>query len=191
VNRSRLSESIREHARVLAETEATCLDALGQLTEKAVESLARGSKILFFGNGGSAADAQHLAAELTIRFVRNRRALAGLALASDASALTACGNDFGFEHIFSRQIEALGRPGDLAIGFSTSGNSRNVVLGLSKARETGIFAAVFTGASGGAVRDAADLVIAIPSAETARIQEMHSLLGHLFCQEIEDGFFKE
>jgi D-sedoheptulose 7-phosphate isomerase len=191
MNRSRLSESIREHARVLAETEAKCLDALEQLTEKTVESLARGGKILFFGNGGSAADAQHLAAELTIRFVRNRRALAGLALASDASALTACGNDLGFEHIFSRQIEALGRPGDLAIGFSTSGNSRNVVLGLSKARETGIFAAVFTGASVGAVRDVADLVIAIPSTETARIQEMHCLLGHLFCQEIEDRFFKE
>jgi D-sedoheptulose 7-phosphate isomerase len=191
MNRSRLSESIREHARVLAETEATCLDALEQLTEKTVESLARGGKILFFGNGGSAADAQHLAAELTIRFVRNRRALAGLALASDASALTACGNDFGFEHIFSRQIEALGRPGDLAIGFSTSGNSRNVVLGLSEARETGIFAAVFTGASGGAVRDVADLVIAIPSTKTARIQEMHGLLGHLLCQEIEDRFFKE
>jgi D-sedoheptulose 7-phosphate isomerase len=191
MNRSRLSESIREHARVLAETEAACLDALEQLTEKTVESLARGGKILFFGNGGSAADAQHLAAELTIRFVRNRRALAGLALASDASALTACGNDFGFEHIFSRQIEALGRPGDLAIGFSTSGNSRNVVLGLSEARETGIFAAVFTGASGGAVRDVADLVIAIPSTKTARIQEMHGLLGHLLCQEIEDRFFKE
>jgi D-sedoheptulose 7-phosphate isomerase len=191
MNRSRPTESIREHVRVLAETEATCLDALEQLTEKTVESLARGGKILFFGNGGSAADAQHLAAELTIRFVRNRRALAGLALASDASALTACGNDFGFEHIFSRQIEALGRPGDLAIGFSTSGNSRNVVLGLSKAREIGIFAAVFTGASGGAVREVADLVIAIPSTETARIQEMHGLLGHLFCQEIEERFIKE
>jgi D-sedoheptulose 7-phosphate isomerase len=188
MNRNRLRESIREHARVLSDTEATCLGALEQLAEKVIESLAGGGKILLFGNGGSAADAQHLAAELTIRFVRNRRALAGLALASDASALTACGNDFGFEQIFARQIEALGRPGDLAIGFSTSGNSRNVVLGLSKARETGIFAAVFTGGSAGAVHDAANLVIAIPSAETARIQEMHGLLGHLLCQEIEDAF---
>jgi D-sedoheptulose 7-phosphate isomerase len=189
MSRNRLLESIREHAKVLADTEAMCLDALDRLTEKTLESLARGGKILLFGNGGSAADAQHLAAELTIRFVRNRRALAGLALASDASALTACGNDFGFEHIFSRQIEALGRPGDLAIGFSTSGNSRNVLLGLSKARETGIFAAAFTGASGGALRDAADLLIAVPSAETARIQEMHGLLGHLLCQEIEEKLF--
>lgn len=189
MTRKRLSESIREHARVLAGTEAECLDALEQLTDKVVESLARGGKILFFGNGGSAADAQHLAAELTIRFVGNRRALAGLALASDASALTACGNDFGFESVFSRQIEALGRPGDLAIGLSTSGNSRNVLLGLSKARETGIFAAAFTGASGGLLRNVADLVIAVPSTETARIQEMHGLLGHLLCQEIEHRLF--
>ena len=188
MNRKRLIESIREHAVVLADTEAGCLDALEQLTQKTLECLARGGKILFFGNGGSASDAQHLAAELTIRFIRNRRALAGLALASDASALTACANDFGFEHIFSRQIEAFGRPGDLAIGFSTSGNSRNVVLGLSKARETGIFAAAFTGASGGAVREVADLLIAVPSTATARIQEMHGLLGHLLCQEIEDKF---
>jgi D-sedoheptulose 7-phosphate isomerase len=189
MNRSRWIESIREHARVLADTEATCLDALEQLTERTVESLGRGGKILLFGNGGSAADAQHLAAELTVRFVQNRRALAGLALACDAAALTACGNDFGFERIFSRQIEALGRPGDLAIGFSTSGNSRNVLLGLSKARETGIFAVAFTGATGGALRDVADLVIAVPSAETARIQEMHGLLGHLFCQEVECKLF--
>lgn len=189
MTRNRLTDAIREHARVLAETEARCLDALGQLTEKAVESLTGGGKILLFGNGGSAADAQHLAAELTIRFIQNRRALAGLALACDSSALTACGNDFGFEHIFSRQIEALGRAGDLAIGFTTSGNSPNVVRGLAKARETGIFSAVFTGAAGGAVREVADLVIAIPSTETARIQEMHGLLGHLLCQEIECKLF--
>jgi D-sedoheptulose 7-phosphate isomerase len=186
MDRSRVSASFREHARILAETEAACVDALEQLSQKAAECLARGGKILFFGNGGSAADAQHLAAELSIRFVRNRRALAGLALATDAPSLTACGNDFGFETIFSRQIEALGRPGDVAIGFSTSGNSRNVLLGLNKARETGLFTVAFTGASGGALRGAVDLLIAVPSSETARIQEMHGLLGHLFCEEIED-----
>jgi D-sedoheptulose 7-phosphate isomerase len=185
MNQSRWDESFREHARVLAETEAACLDALGELTEKAAESLRSGGKILFFGNGGSASDAQHLATELTVRFVNNRRALAGLALTTDTSALTACANDFGFEHIFSRQIEALGRAGDIAVGFSTSGRSPNVLLGLAKARELGIFAAAFTGALGMAQRDVADVVIAVPSLETARIQEMHGLLGHLFCQEIE------
>ena len=181
--------AIERHARVLAETESQCLDALEQLAIKAAETLARGGKILFFGNGGSAADAQHLAAELTIRFVNNRKPLAGLALSTDTSALTACANDFGFDHVFARQIEALGRPGDIAVGFSTSGKSRNVVLGISKARELGIFAAAFTGASGGLLSGLADLLIAVPGEETACIQEMHILLGHLLCRGIEEILF--
>jgi D-sedoheptulose 7-phosphate isomerase len=185
-DRARLREVFRDHAAVLAETEAACLGELESLIEKAVACLAGGGKILFFGNGGSAADSQHLAAELSIRFVRNRRALAGLALTTDTSALTACANDFGFEHIFSRQIEALGRPGDVAIGFSTSGNSPNVLRGLATARECGLFAVAFTGASGGALREVADLLLAVPSGNTARIQEMHGLLGHAFCQELEE-----
>jgi D-sedoheptulose 7-phosphate isomerase len=106
-------------------------------------------------------------------------------LTTDASALTACANDFGFERIFSRQIEALGRAGDIAIGFSTSGNSPNVVMAAKMAREKGLFTVAFTGDSGGKLRDEVDLLIAVPSSKTARIQEMHSLLGHLFCEGIE------
>lgn len=174
-----------EHGRVLEATQRACREPLEILIEKAAESLQAGGKVLFFGNGGSAADAQHLAAELTVRFVKDRRALAGLALTTDASALTACANDFGFERIFSRQIEALGRAGDIAIGFSTSGSSPNVVMAAQMAREKGLFTVAFTGDSGGKLRDEVDLLIAVPSTKTARIQEMHSLLGHLFCEGIE------
>jgi len=140
---------------------------------------------LFFGNGGSAADAQHLAAELTIRFAANRRALAGIALTTDTSALTACANDFGFEAVFSRQIEALGRAGDVAIGFSTSGNSANVIRALETARKLDMTAAALTGSTGGKLAGLADPILLVPSATTARIQEMHSLLGHILCAEIE------
>lgn len=147
--------------------------------------LSTGGKLLFFGNGGSASDAQHFATELTVRFAKDRRALAGLALTTDTSTLTACGNDFGFDQIFSRQIEALGRAGDLAIAISTSGNSPNILAGVRQAKTCGIFTAAFTGETGGQLRDAVDLLIAVPSRTTARIQEMHILLGHLLCQEIE------
>jgi D-sedoheptulose 7-phosphate isomerase len=141
---------------------------------------------LFFGNGGSAADAQHLATELSVRFVSDRRALAGLALTTDSSVLTACGNDLGFEALFSRQIEALGRAGDVAIGFSTSGNSPNIIKALQTAREIGMTAAAFSGRTGGKLKEIADPILLIPSNTTARIQEMHELLGHILCAEIED-----
>ena len=177
--------NFQEHAALLAEVESSCAGPLGQLAELCVDTLKNGGKILFFGNGGSAADAQHLAAELTIRFVSGRRALAALALASDSSALTACANDFGFETVFARQIEALGRPGDVAVGFSTSGNSANVVRALETARQSGITAAAFTGGTGGRLRGLADPIVLIPSLTTARIQEMHGLLGHILCAEIE------
>jgi D-sedoheptulose 7-phosphate isomerase len=112
--------------------------------------------------------------------------LAGLALTTNTSALTACANDYGFEHLFSRQIAALGRPEDVAIGFSTSGNSPNIVTAIMQARQDGIFTAAFTGDSGGKLRGLPDLLIAVPSTSTARIQEMHILLGHLLCQEVEE-----
>ena len=176
----------KEHEEVLAAVESVCAAPLDRLAKCCCDALSASGKVLFFGNGGSAADAQHLAAELTIRFVSNRRALAGLALTTDSSALTACGNDLGFDAIFSRQIEALGRPGDVAIGFSTSGNSPNVVRALEVAREMGLTAAAFTGRTGGRLRELADPILAIPSDTTARIQEMHGILGHILCAEIED-----
>jgi D-sedoheptulose 7-phosphate isomerase len=176
---------VLEHREVLAATEAACAEPLLRLVQISATALRSGGKVLFFGNGGSAAHAQHLAAELTIRFVRNRRALAGLALTTDSSALTACGNDFGFDLIFSRQLEALGRSGDVAIGFSTSGNSRNVILALERARSLGMTAAAFTGCEGGKLVGLADPLLIVPAHATARIQEMHILLGHIFCAGIE------
>ena len=176
---------VATHRALLTEVENTCSEPLMRLAELSATALQRGGKLLFFGNGGSAADAQHLAAELTVRFIRDRRALAAIVLAADTSALTACGNDLGFENIFSRQVEALGRPGDVAIGLSTSGNSPNVVRAVEQARTMDITAAAFTGATGGKLKSLADPILIVPSRETARIQEMHILLGHILCAEIE------
>jgi D-sedoheptulose 7-phosphate isomerase len=179
-------ECFKEHLDLLAAVESGCAEPLNKLAERCVHALLNGGKILFFGNGGSAADAQHLATELTVRFVGNRRALAGISLTTDASALTACGNDLGFDLIFSRQIEALGRAGDVAIGLSTSGNSPNIIRALETAREMDMTAAAFAGRTGGKLRGLADPILLIPSSTTARIQEMHGLLGHILCAEIED-----
>ena len=178
-------QCFRTHKDVVARTEEACRQPLERLTALAADTLRGGGKLLFFGNGGSAADAQHLAAEFTIRFEKNRRALAAIALTTNASSLTACGNDYGFEHVFARQIEALGRPGDLAIGISTSGTSPNVLTALRCARENKIGAAGFSGRDGGKMNECADPLIVVPAQETPRIQEMHVLLGHIFCAEVE------
>jgi D-sedoheptulose 7-phosphate isomerase len=183
--RNRFDSVFAEHAEVAEATRAICLPALERAVHLITDALTAGNKVLFFGNGGSAADAQHLAAELTVRFVVNRRALAGLALTVDSSVLTACGNDFGFEFLFSRQIEALGRPGDVAVALSTSGNSPNVLEGIRQARKSSLSTVAFTGRTGGKLAAEADVLIAIPSDNTARIQEMHIMLGHLLCAEIE------
>ena len=144
-------------------------------------SLQDGGKILFFGNGGSAADAQHLAAELTVKYERVRLALAAVALTTDTSTLTAIAHDFGFEDVFRRQIEALGKPGDLAIGISTSGRSPNVVAGLKAATAQGLVAAALSGGTGGDLVGVADPLIVVPSDRTSRIQEMHIAIGHMLC----------
>jgi D-sedoheptulose 7-phosphate isomerase len=162
---------------------AAAFNAMLDAWERAVRG---GGRIFFFGNGGSASDAQHLAAELVVRFVKNRPAIAGIALTTDTSALTAAGNDFGFDEIFARQIEALARPGDLAIGFSTSGNSANVIRALAQARSQGVATAAFTGGTGGRMVELADHVILVPSPVTARIQEMHITIGHMLCGALED-----
>lgn len=178
-------ECFAVHSALLRPTEQACRESVERLAGLAASALSSGGKVLFFGNGGSAADSQHLAAEFTIRFVKNRRALAAVALTTDTSAMTACGNDFGFDQLFSRQIEALGRPGDVAIGLSTSGNSPNVVAGLDRARCLGLTAAAFSGEGGGKLAAIADPLVAVPSRDTARIQEMHILLGHILCAEVE------
>ncbi|MBT3401706.1 MAG: D-sedoheptulose 7-phosphate isomerase [Rhodospirillaceae bacterium] len=175
-------------ARHLAAAEAV-RDALGgdfaRLVEACVTCVRAGGKLLFFGNGGSAADAQHLATEMTVRYIADRDPIAAIALHADGSAMTATGNDLGFEHVFSRQIEALGRPGDVAIGISTSGHSPNVLLALKVAREKGLVATGLSGRDGGEMRTLADPLLVVPADETARIQEMHILLGHMLCGAVE------
>jgi D-sedoheptulose 7-phosphate isomerase len=163
------------------------------LVEACVTSVRGGGKLLWFGNGGSAADAQHLAAELSVRFSTDRPAIAAVALTTDTSVLTAAANDFGFERVFARQIEALGRTGDVAIGISTSGRSPNVLNGLERARELGLVTAALTGRDGGDLPPLADHCLIVPSDVTARIQEMHILLGQMLCGalEIELGLVTE
>ncbi|HJS31046.1 MAG TPA: SIS domain-containing protein [Alphaproteobacteria bacterium] len=174
-----------EHEAVLAATRAGLRAEFVRLVAASVAALAGGGKLLFFGNGGSAGDAQHLATELVARYAADRKALAAVALTTDSSALTAIGNDLGFERIFARQIEALGRPGDLAIAITTSGRSPNVVRGLEIARGMGIGAAALAGGDGGAVRGLADPCLIVPSHVTARVQEMHITLGQMLCLAIE------
>jgi D-sedoheptulose 7-phosphate isomerase len=144
-----------------------------------------GGKLLLFGNGGSASDAQHIAAELVIRYHTDRDAIAAIALTTDTSALTAGANDLGFESIFARQVEALGRPGDVAVGISTSGRSRNVLNGLRKARSQQLQTVGLIGGDGGDMRTLCDAAIIVPCAITARIQEMHIFIGHLLCKALE------
>ena len=179
------TNELNEHQVVARATQEALRAAFCQLVEQAEISVRSGGKLLFFGNGGSAADAQHLATELTVRYRDDRVPIAALALTTDTSALTAISNDFNFDQIFSRQLRALGKPGDLAIGISTSGISANVIEGLKTAREMGLIAAAFTGAGGGRLIGLADPILAIPSRTTARIQEMHITLGQMLCGALE------
>lgn len=174
-----------EHAEVTAKTRAACAEGFAQLLNRSAESIRHGGKIIFFGNGGSAADCQHLATELTIRYKTDRAPIAAIALTTDSSALTAGGNDLGFENIFARQIEALGKPGDVAIGISTSGNSENVIRALKVAHDINIVAAALSGKDGGRLVGVADPLIIVPSDTTARIQEMHITLGQMLCGALE------
>ena len=164
---------------------------VAQVAMQIVKSLRAGGKVLFFGNGGSAADAQHLAAEFTGRYLKERRALPALALHANTSALTAIGNDYGFEFVFARQLEALGKEGDVAVGISTSGNSSNVVRAMEAAKAKSIYTVALVGASGGAMRELADCALCMPSNETPRIQECHILTGHLICEIVEEMLFDE
>jgi D-sedoheptulose 7-phosphate isomerase len=156
--------------------------------EMMVETLRNGGKILFCGNGGSAADAQHLAAELMGRFLKDRKPLAALALTVDTSALTAIGNDYGYDLIFARQFEGIGRPGDMLVGISTSGNSRNVINALEKAKAIGARTIGLTGAQGGAMANICDICLRVPSERTDHIQEMHIAVGHILCGLVEEAY---
>ena len=163
---------------------------ISDLAQKIITCLEAGGKVLFFGNGGSAADAQHLAAELVVRYRLNRKALPAIALTTDTSILTACGNDFGFETIYARQIEALANQGDVAIGISTSGNSPNVIAALSAAKTKGCLTVAFTGENANKCSGLADLTFQAPSSVTARIQECHLLVGHIISELIESAIIE-
>ncbi|UTW51837.1 D-sedoheptulose 7-phosphate isomerase [bacterium SCSIO 12827] len=176
---------MEEHAAVAMATRGALAGPFQALVTVAVKSLRNGGKLLFFGNGGSAADCQHLATELTVRYKTDRAPIAAVALTTDTSALTAGANDLGFERVFARQIQALGKPGDVAVGISTSGQSPNVLEGLRTARAGGLIAAGLSGRDGGQMTGLADPLLIVPSDVTARIQEMHITLGQMLCGAVE------
>jgi D-sedoheptulose 7-phosphate isomerase len=179
-----LEESIKVKQRTIAGHMTVINDMLAVF----IRTLRSGNKIIVFGNGGSAADSQHIAGELVSKFKQVRRALPAIALTTDTSILTSIGNDFGFTDIFSRQVEALGQPGDVALGLSTSGNSANVLKAMIIAKEMGLVTVGFTGGSGGKLRDYVDLCFCVPSTSTPRIQEVHITVAHALCDLIEQEF---
>jgi D-sedoheptulose 7-phosphate isomerase len=184
-----IEASIAVKRRLLSSPEI--ISTVAEVSEIIVNSFERGNKAILFGNGGSAADAQHIAAELVGRFAFDRPALPALALSVNSSSVTAIGNDYGFDIVFARQIEALGRSGDVAIGISTSGNSPNVIKALVVAKKMGLHTVALTGATGGKLKSAVDYCIHTPSNETPRIQECHILIGHTISELVEEAIFHE
>lgn len=182
-----LRQQGEEHAVVLQRTLDSLGDAFARTVHLCQTALNRGGKIVFFGNGGSAADAQHLAAELVVRYRQERPAMAAIALTTDSSILTACANDYSYDHVFARQVEALVRPEDAVIGISTSGNSPNVLAGLEAARRLGAATIGFAGRDGGKMPSLCDALLVVPSPVTARIQEMHIMIGHALCDLLEQA----
>lgn len=182
---ARTEESIAVK-RALLETQSKTIAQVGAALVKALRN---GNTLYLFGNGGSAGDAQHIAAELVGRFTKERRALPAVALTTNTSALTALGNDYEYAIVFARQLEAFGKPGDIAVGISTSGNSPNVVKALETAKTLGMVTVGLTGEGGGKTKAAADHCICVPSRDTARIQESHILIGHILCEIVECELF--
>ena len=176
---------IQAHKEVVEKTLLNLQSHIYTASIIAIEALKNGNKILLCGNGGSAADAQHIAAELSGRYKIERRGLAGIALTTDTSVLTAVGNDYGFDRIYDRQVEALAREGDVLIGISTSGHSKNVVRALSLAKHMGCRTIGLSGRDGGVMSEFCDINIIVPSEDTPRIQEMHIMIGHIICQAID------
>ena len=183
VLRQRVAESIAASQRLLDAPDA--IAATADAAARIAASLRAGGKVVFFGNGGSASDAGHLAAELLGRFALERRSLAAACLSDHTAAMTAIGNDYGYDEVFARQVAGLGRPGDVAVGLSTSGSSLNVVRGLEAARELGMITVAMTGAGGGKVAAVVDVCVRVPSEDTPRVQELCMMLGHTLCELVE------
>ncbi len=182
-----LNNCLNEHIEV-AKNMQKLLPLIEDAAKLCIDSLKRGGRVLICGNGGSAADAQHIAAELSGRFKKERDALAGIALSVDSSALTAIGNDYGFDKVFSRQVEAFGRDKDTLIAISTSGNSKNVIEAIKSAKKIGLYVITLSGKDGGKIKDLGDVNIIVPSFNTPRIQEMHTMIGHMICAIIDEAF---
>ncbi len=182
----RIKQIFAESCATKNQTLEANLQAMQHAVEVTAAAIRDGHKLLFFGNGGSAADSQHVAAEFVGRFQKERRAFAAIALTTDTSIITALSNDYSYDMIFARQIEALGRSGDVAIGFSTSGNSANVIAGLKQAREQGLKTIGFSGCGGGQMTSECEILLNVPSNTTARIQESHMCMYHTICELVED-----
>ena len=180
--------TVADHLETVTAFRDACGDTVVAIAEASIAALEAGGKVCFFGNGGSAADAQHFAAEFVVRFTRNRKALPSIAFTTDTSILTACANDFGYDEVFARQVEGLCGPDDVVVGISTSGNSPNVVRGLEAADALNLKTVAFTGESGGKCADLADLALKVPSPVTARVQECHLIAGHTICDLVEIAF---
>jgi D-sedoheptulose 7-phosphate isomerase len=185
-----LRQQLEESCKVKRSFSAELLGAIWSLAQKTAHACKKGNKVLLMGNGGSAADAQHIAAELVGRFRLQRKALPAIALTTDSSILTAVSNDFGFAECFARQVEALAAAGDIVIAISTSGRSANIVRAVESARAIGCYVAAFTGRTGGDLAGKIDALLAVPSEETPRIQEAHSLIGHMYCDLVERELFE-
>jgi D-sedoheptulose 7-phosphate isomerase len=184
-----ISQQLRDHNAVIDEIERTLAVTVAAVVSALEHAFANGNKLLVMGNGGSAADAQHFAAEIIGRFKLERSALPAIALTTDSSILTAIGNDYGFDAIFSRQVEGLATSGDVVVGISTSGNSPNVKAALAKARERGCKTVALLGRDGGTIRETADIALVVPSFDTPRIQEGHITIIHIVCDLLEKRLF--
>jgi D-sedoheptulose 7-phosphate isomerase len=183
--RDRIKDILLESIQIKEDLMRTRIEAIMGIAELFIESLKKGGKVIFFGNGGSASDCEHLAAELVGRFKKDRIALAGISLTTNTSIITSLANDYGYEVVFAKQVEALGQKNDLVVGISTSGKAKNVVAGIKQAKKMGLKTVALTGGDGGELAKLADVALMVPSSVTARIQEAHITIGHVICELVE------
>jgi len=189
--RDRIKDILLENIRLKEEILRTSIGQIKEISDLVIDCLKRGGKVILFGNGGSASDSQHIAAELIGRFKKDRSALAGIALTTNTAVLTSLANDYGYEVIFAKQVEALGKKNDIIIAISTSGKAKNVALGIKQAKKIGLKTIAFTGGDGGDIAKLADVSFIVPSSVTARIQEAHITVGHIICELVEQSLCLE
>lgn len=186
-----IKDILLESIQVKEELLRTAIGQIIEITQATIDCLKKNGKVILFGNGGSASDSQHIAAELVGRFKKDRNALAAIALTTNTSVLTALANDYGYETVFARQIEALGQKNDVVIGLSTSGKAKNVISGIRQAKKMGLKTIALTGTDGGELAKLADISLVVPSLVTARVQEAHITIGHIICELVEDALSKK